>query len=88
MTQELCKEMIVLEAAAMLHGTDAEFAIIESVHEAKSSASIEYFFKNLPRYWYFGIGTILKKYHGILVNGTSHICLYPIKIKQNLTLLK
>ena len=36
MTQELCKEMIVLEAAAMLHDTDAEFAIIESTHEAKS----------------------------------------------------
>ena len=31
-----CNGIIVLEAAAMLHDTDAEFAIIDSAHEAKS----------------------------------------------------
>ena len=36
MTLELRREIIVLKAATMLHGSDAKFAIIDSAHEAKS----------------------------------------------------
>ena len=50
MTLELCNEIIVLEAAAMLHDTDAEFPNIDFAHEAKN------------RHKYRGTGT--KKYHG------------------------
>ena len=36
MTLELCNEIIVFKVAAMLHDTDAKFAIIDSAYEAKS----------------------------------------------------
>ena len=36
MTLELCSEIIVLKAAAMLHDSEAEFAILDSALEAKS----------------------------------------------------
>ena len=49
MTLELCNEIIVLKAAAMLPDIDEEFAIIGSAHEAKS------------RHKYRGTGTGTKK---------------------------
>ena len=36
MTLKLCSVVIVLEAAAMLHNNDAEFAIVDSAHKVKS----------------------------------------------------
>ena len=35
MTQDLCNIMIVFEAAAMLHDTNAEFAVIDSALKAQ-----------------------------------------------------
>ena len=36
MTLELCNEIIVLEAAAMLPDNDSEFSSSDSAHEAKT----------------------------------------------------
>ena len=49
MTQELCNGIIVLEAAAMLHDTDVEFAIIDSAHEAKSTRKCFYGTRGMTR---------------------------------------
>ena len=54
MTVELCNGIIVLEAAAMLPDTDAEFAITDYAHEAKSRCKYQIHFKKVPRYRYFG----------------------------------
>ena len=35
-TLELCNKIIVFEVAAMLHGTDAEFAVIDPALKAKN----------------------------------------------------
>ena len=66
MIVELCHGIIVLKAAAMLHVTDAKFAIIDSAHEAKSSCT------------YGGTSNDTKKYrgtcNGMLVHRIAHLC--------------
>ena len=54
--------IIVFEAAAMVHDTDAEFAIIDFALKAEKSASTA-----VPV-------MVLKKYRGTLVYDTAHHC--------------
>ena len=44
MTLKLCSGIIVLEAAAILHDSDAEFATIDFVYKAQVCATTKYFF--------------------------------------------
>ena len=76
MTLELCSGIIVLEAAAMLHDNDAEFAIIGFAHEGKRKRKNQTLFKKSTAVlvlWYPVPVTGLKKYRGTLVHGTSHL---------------
>ena len=77
---KLCSGIIVLEAAAMLHDSDAEFTIIDSVHKAKSRRKYQIVFKKSTairvfRYQFFKkpmvLVTVLKKYRGTLAS-TRH----------------
>ena len=69
MTLELSSGIIVFEAAAMFHDTDAKFAIIDSAHEAKSRRKYKLLFKKST---VISVMT-LKKYRGTLVHGTAHL---------------
>ena len=78
MTLKLCNGIIVFETAAMLHDTDAKFAVLDSALKAKKRRSIAVLYKKKCRST--GIQyqvptvpvTVLKKYGGTLVHGTAH----------------
>ena len=71
---KLCSGIIVLEAAAMLHDSDAEFTIIDSVHKAKSRRKYQIVFKK--KYRHTGISVpIFQKTNGT-GNGTKKVPRY------------
>ena len=74
MTLELCNGIIVFEAAAMLHDTDAEFVVIDSAFKTKKGKSTAVLYKKNTAVPLLGTGNGTKKYCGTLVRGTAHHC--------------
>ena len=84
MTLELCNGIIVFEAAAMLHDTDAEFEVIDSALKERRKyrgTGIWYQVPTVPV-------TVLKKYRGTLVHSTAHHWLYKQNAKNQKSIFR